>query len=175
MSSRCVVYIDGANLHKGVSDSGWSLDFGKFRLWLKDKFNVGTAKFFIGYVGRHSHIYENLVNAGYELHFKEVASTTIGVIKGNCDGELIAEAICDYFEGEVERAVLVSSDGDFSVLIKFYIERSIPVSIISPWKSCSYLLIRSGVPMIYLITQKGKLAYNKRALGEDGTSQRSLS
>ena len=26
-------YIDGANLHKGVQDTGWILDYKKFRIW----------------------------------------------------------------------------------------------------------------------------------------------
>jgi hypothetical protein len=28
-------YIDGANLHKGVNGLGWSLDYRRFRIWLK--------------------------------------------------------------------------------------------------------------------------------------------
>ena len=31
-------FIDGANLHKGVAELGWKLDYRRFRVWLKDKF-----------------------------------------------------------------------------------------------------------------------------------------
>lgn len=36
-------YIDGANLHKGVADLGWKLDYKRFRVWLKEKYSVKTA------------------------------------------------------------------------------------------------------------------------------------
>ena len=36
-------YIDGANLHKGVSSLGWELDYARFRVWLTKKYSVKKA------------------------------------------------------------------------------------------------------------------------------------
>ena len=35
-------YIDGNNLYRGVNNSGWKIDFSRFRKWLKDKYEVDT-------------------------------------------------------------------------------------------------------------------------------------
>ena len=36
-----VAYIDGANLHKGIETLGWEFDYGRFRVWLKEKNKIG--------------------------------------------------------------------------------------------------------------------------------------
>lgn len=33
-------YIDGANLHTGIMDLGWRLDYSRFRVWLTEKYGV---------------------------------------------------------------------------------------------------------------------------------------
>ena len=38
-----VAYIDAANLHKGIASLGWKLDYGRFRIWLKEKYRVEVA------------------------------------------------------------------------------------------------------------------------------------
>ena len=45
-----IAYIDGANLHKGVQELGWALDYRRFRVWLRDKYDIETAYLFIGLV-----------------------------------------------------------------------------------------------------------------------------
>ena len=40
-------YIDGANLHKGVADLGWKVDYKRLRLWLNNKYQVKRAYLFI--------------------------------------------------------------------------------------------------------------------------------
>ena len=41
-------FVDNANLYQSLSSQGWAIDFFKFRVWLKDKFDVSTAFIFIG-------------------------------------------------------------------------------------------------------------------------------
>ncbi len=36
-------YIDGANLHKGIAELGWRLDYKRFRIYLSDKYAVNKA------------------------------------------------------------------------------------------------------------------------------------
>lgn len=38
-------YIDGANLHKGIASLGWTLDYGRFRVWLSEKYKVRVAQY----------------------------------------------------------------------------------------------------------------------------------
>ena len=43
-------FIDGNNLYRGVNNSGWKIDFSRFRKWLKDKYRVNRAYYFIGLI-----------------------------------------------------------------------------------------------------------------------------
>ena len=63
-------FIDGNNLHLGAKDSGWKVDYKRFRVFLKDKYRVAKAYYFIGYMQEHEGLYEYLSNAGYDLIFK---------------------------------------------------------------------------------------------------------
>lgn len=43
MKEKVYVYIDSNNLNLGIRDLGWKLDYKKFRVYLKDKYNVSVA------------------------------------------------------------------------------------------------------------------------------------
>jgi len=64
-------YIDGANLHKGIDELGWRLDYVRFRIWLKEKFGVSKAYLFIGLIPKRKTLYTFLQEAGFTLIFKE--------------------------------------------------------------------------------------------------------
>ncbi|HLD17453.1 MAG TPA: hypothetical protein VJB99_00045 [Patescibacteria group bacterium] len=44
-------FIDSQNLNLAIRAQGWKLDFKRFRVYLHDKYNVGKAYLFIGYIG----------------------------------------------------------------------------------------------------------------------------
>lgn len=62
-------FIDGANLHKGVRELGWSLDYRRFRVWLKEKYSIERAYIFIGLVPGNKDLYTFLQEAGFKLVF----------------------------------------------------------------------------------------------------------
>src|SRR3990167_5333617 len=112
-------YIDGANLHKGVKELGWKLDYRRFRVWLKDKYAVERAYLFIGLVPKHKEIYTFLQEAGLTLVFKETTYDGNGNVKGNCEADLVLWVVRDSYEHAFEKAIIVSSDGDYASLVKF--------------------------------------------------------
>src|SRR3989344_1829915 len=116
-------YIDGANLHKGIADLGWKLDYKRFRLWLNNKYQIKRAYLFLGLVPRYKDLYTHLQEVGYTLVFKETTYDGQGKIKGNCDADLVLAAVRDSYENEFGRAVLVSSDGDYAGLVRFLQEK----------------------------------------------------
>lgn len=65
-------YIDGANLHNGISGFGWKLDYARFRIWLSEKYGVKTAYIFIGLIPKYKELYTYLQECGFTLIFKEV-------------------------------------------------------------------------------------------------------
>ena len=50
-------YIDGANLHNGVKELGWKLDYFRFRKWLYDRHQIQRAYLFIGLVPSNKDLY----------------------------------------------------------------------------------------------------------------------
>jgi uncharacterized LabA/DUF88 family protein len=150
-------YIDGANLHKGILDLGWHLDYKRFRVWLTEKYGVKRAYLFIGLIPKHADLYKHLQEAGFTLVFKETTLDGQGRVKGNCDADLVLQAVRDFYEHHFDRALLVSSDGDYASLVKFFHENKKLEVILSPSDHCSILLKRANAPVTYLSEQKSIL------------------
>ena len=149
-------YIDGANLHKGVEDLGWKLDYKRFRVWLTEKYNVKEAYLFLGLIPKYKDIYTHLQECGFTLVFKEVVYDGTGKPKGNCDAELVLKTTRDAYEKAFERAIIVASDGDYAGLVKFLMERNQLDSVLSPAvkAKCSILLKRTNARIAYINDQR---------------------
>lgn len=156
-------YIDAANLHNGVRELGWKLDYGRFRVWLGEKYGIARAYLFIGLVPKYKDLYTKLQEAGFTLVFKETISDGEGRTKGNCDADLVLKAAVDYFEKSFRKAVLVSSDGDYACLVRFLKEKGAFCSLVSPSNKCSFLLRKLNIRLVYLDTQKNTLKYRNQA------------
>lgn len=110
-------FIDSQNVNLAIRDQGWSLDFGRFRRYLKDKYGVSKAYLFLGYVPTNQPLYTHLQEQGYILIFKPTLVLKDGKIKGNVDAELVLHAMIEF--RNYDKAVIVSGDGDFHCLIKY--------------------------------------------------------
>jgi uncharacterized LabA/DUF88 family protein len=123
-------FIDGQNLNLGVRGAGWALDLKKFRVYLKEKYSVQKAYYFIGFVDGNTDLYISLQSIGYILIFKPTFRNSDGIIKGNCDAELVLQAMIDL--NNYEKAVIVSGDGDFHCLVKYLREKNKLKTVIVP-------------------------------------------
>lgn len=152
-------YIDGNNLYRGVNNSGWKIDFFRFRKWLNAKYGISMAYYFIGLIPKEKDLYEALQKAGFILIFKEVVYDGNGKPKGNCDADLVLQAVRDTYENKFNKAVIVSSDGDYAGLIKFLKNCEKLKVILSPsaQERCSILLKRINAPITYLNDIKRKI------------------
>jgi uncharacterized LabA/DUF88 family protein len=109
-------FIDSNNLNLGIKSLGWKLDFKKFRIYLREKYNVSTAYLFIGYLPTHQDLYSSLQKAGFVLIFKPTLPDEDGNVKSNVDADLVLQAMVDY--KNYDKVVIVSSDRDFYSLVK---------------------------------------------------------
>lgn len=159
---RNAAFIDGANLHKGISGLGWKLDYKRFRIWLREKHGVQQAFLFIGLIPKYKDLYTSLQAAGYILVFKETTYDGSGKPKGNCDADLVVHAMRLAFENGYERAIIVSSDGDYASLISFLSEQSKLHCLLSPGKKCSILLRRLNIPTTYLNDVRVHIEYHSK-------------
>ena len=63
-------FIDSQNLNLSIQGLGWKLGFGRFRVYLKEKYQVEKAFLFIGYVEGNNSLYISLQEAGFICIFK---------------------------------------------------------------------------------------------------------
>jgi uncharacterized LabA/DUF88 family protein len=149
-SSVTYIYIDGANLHRGTLADGWELDYAKFYIYLKEKYKTIDIFLFLGLIPSKIELYTSLQKIGFKILFKEISRDKDGAVKGNCDTDLVLNAVTDYFEKTVASGVLVSGDGDYASLIQFWKKRRVHVAIESPRRVCSFLLRKQNVEITYL-------------------------
>ncbi len=45
-----LAFIDGQNLHLGTIQDNWKIDLKKFRIYLKDKYHIAEAYYFLGHI-----------------------------------------------------------------------------------------------------------------------------
>lgn len=156
-------FIDSNNLNLGVRSLGWSLDFKKFRIYLREKYGVLTAYLFIGFIPQNQDLYSSLQKNGYVLIFKPVLPNKDGNHKGNVDADLVLQAMIDY--NNYDKAIIVTSDGDFYCLVKYLYEHSKLKMVISPYtKTCSSLLKNSAKEkIVFTDNLRGKLEYKRKS------------
>ena len=152
-------YIDGANLHKGITTLGWSMDYKRFRVWLSEKYGVSIAYLFIGLIPKYKELYKHLQECGFTLVFKEVIYDGDGKPKGNCDADLVLQATRDAYENKFDGALLIASDGDYAGLVRFLLGKHKFLVILSPHPKdkCSILLKRTGAKISYINDQRSNL------------------
>lgn len=157
-------FIDSQNLNLGIQELGWKLDFKRFRVYLEEKYKVEKAYLFIGYLPENQDIYTSLQDYGYVLIFKPVLKSKKGEVKGNVDADLVLQAMIDY--NKYDKAVIVTSDGDFYSLVKYLYSQGKLAIVISPnLDKCSVLLKKTAKEkIVFMNNLKQKLGYkNEKA------------
>ena len=155
-------FIDSQNLNLGIQSLGWKLDHRRFRVYLREKYQVTVAYLFIGYLTENQDLYSSLQAAGYILIFKPTLPDKDGKVKGNVDADLVLQAMLDY--NKYDKAVIVTSDGDFYSLVKYLYKNSKLRCVISPYvKTCSVLLKKTAKEkIIFMSNLRQKLEYKEK-------------
>ena len=151
-------FIDSQNVNLSVQEEGWKLDWKRFYVFLQEKCVAKKIYIFIGYMPKNQRLYSFLENIGYTIIFKEVLNVN-GKTKGNVDAELVLQSMVDY--SQYDKAILVSSDGDFACLVNYLNDNDKLLYVLSPnIKKCSYLIKKSAKEKLRCLTYiKNKLSY----------------
>lgn len=148
-------FIDGMNLHLTYEYLDWKLDYQKLRNYLKKKLDVGVAYYFIGKTKEHEDIYKTLESYDYTVKLKEpspytteeedcpycrkVIAPEILRYKSDCDSFMTLQVMSDF--SIYDKAVLITSDGDFDNLVKKLLLQDKLRMVFAPCKEgCSWLL-----------------------------------
>lgn len=138
-------FIDGQNLHLGTLEDNWKVDLNKFKIYLKDKYKVSNAYYFLGYLNdEQSDLYKSLQEAGFIVLFKEHNSNQLGKKKGNVDTDIVFEIMKSIIEKEnFNKIILVSGDGDYKKLVDYLIKKEMFEKILFPNKNFASSLYKT--------------------------------
>ena len=157
-----IAFIDTQNLHLGTKTEGWIADHKKLRIYLRDKYNIQEAYCFFGYTKvEYATLYSRLQRVGYIVQFKESNEEMASQKKGNVDVDLVFYAMEALIErDDFEKIFIVSGDGDYYRLIRYFINKKRFGRILFPNKNRSSLYKRiADEYIVYLSTIKHKIAY----------------
>jgi len=146
-------FIDGQNLYMGTNsdEPAWHIDFVEFRKYLKEKYNIERAYYFLGFViDEKGGLYDKIQEAGFILKFREHNSAMLGKKKGNVDSDIIFAVMKKlYRKEEFDKIVLVSGDGDYKMLVDFLIEENKFKKILFPNKKFASSLYKKITRVYY--------------------------
>lgn len=136
-----IAFIDAQNLHLGTQTENWKIDFKRFRIYLKDKFKINEAYFFLWFVDdEYQTMYRKIQKAGFILEFREHNSSMKWKKKWNVDVDIVYDIMHRLLEeDDFDKIVLVSWDGDYIKLVKYLIKKNRLKKILFPNKKYSSL------------------------------------
>lgn len=119
-------FIDAANIIYGTRDDGWKVDFAKLHKYLKERYSCEIIFYFAGVEEnnlKQEKFYQILKKLGYELILRKVKifkqDNGRQVRKANCDVDLTFYAM--KFLDKFERVIFFSGDGDFNLLLSYFV------------------------------------------------------
>ena len=143
-------FIDGQNLYSGIKQLGWTIDDRAFVAYLRRKYRVSRAYYFIGHAPQYQSIYDRLRSCGYDLRFKPAIPGSAGLLKGNVDADLVLQVMVDL--PAFDRAVIVSGDGDYYSLVRHLRLQDKLLAVLSPNRQyCSTLLKKEARGRLWFV------------------------
>lgn len=161
-------FIDGANLHLTYDndDFDWKVDYRKLLSHLRKKLGVLVAYYFIGNTSGNAIVRQSLESYGYTIKLKEPSPyKTDEQYCPHC-GKLVVSSKTKY-KADVDsfmtltvisnlhifdKAVLITSDGDFDELVKMLLRQDKLRMVFAPCRDgCSKLLRKVAVDKIAFI------------------------
>lgn len=127
-------FIDGQNLYINNQQDQWKVDLYKFRVYLREKYGVVKAFYFIGAMSvENQGIYERIQDAGFILVFRKHTTHMTGKKKGNVDTDIVFSMLSKVIDdAELTGIVLVSGDGDYFRTVDYLIKKNLFVKLLAP-------------------------------------------
>jgi len=155
-------FIDAQNLYLAIQELGWKVDYKRFRVYLKEKYNIDKAYMFMGFLPSNQELYNFLQTVGFVLIFKPILRNERDGVKGNCDAELVLQVMINF--QDYKKALIVTGDGDFYCLVKYLDNQNKLLKVLAPSpQNCSSLLTKiAGKKISFVSDLKKKLEYKKK-------------
>ncbi len=162
-------YIDWQNFYLGTTKTEWwfKVDLVRFRIYLKDKYKVEKAYYFLGYLQDDNiKMYTRLQEAGFIVVFKKQVLESKSKKKWNIDSDLIFRVMEKLIiePEEFDKIILVSGDWDFKILVDFLLEQNRFKKILFPSKKYSSSLYKELSAKYYdfIVNIRSKIEYKRK-------------
>ena len=160
-------FIDGQNIYMNVKNNGWAIDLKKFRIYLREQYDISKAYYFLGAINEENQdVYESIQDAGFILVFREHNQSMIGKKKGNVDTDIVFTIMAKIADQEnFDQVVLVSGDGDYFKMVRYLVNKNRFRKLLSPNRHSTSSLYRVYTPKyVDFLDNEGikrKIGYNK--------------
>ena len=164
---RNYAFIDGQNLHLWTSTEWWNVDLIKLRIYLKDKYRIEKAYYFLWYLkDENNWLYTRLQEAGFIVVFKKQMIEMKSHKKWNIDSDMIFNIMEKLVEEPetFDKLLIISWDWDFKILIDYLIKKQRLLKILFPNKKFASSLYKwlENIYFDYLKNIKSKIEYKKQ-------------
>lgn len=160
-------FIDGQNLHQWLSRA---IDYKKFRIYLRDKYKVTKAYYFLWFQEQENHLYETLQDAWFILVFNLKGEHLKSSKKWNVDTNIVFHIMKKLIEWEFQWALLISGDGDYKMVVDYLVEKKKLTKVLCPnlrFSSSLYRNAKNLDPKYFDYIDKKdiqkKISYTKKA------------
>ncbi len=140
-------FIDGQNLTYNTrnSDMPWKVDLIRFRVYLRERYDVQKAYYFMGYYldGLYD-LYSLIQEAGFIIVFRKYDELMASVKKGNVDTDIVFTIMRKLVEqDDFEKVILVSGDGDYYRMVDYLVGKNKFGKLLAPNQKCMSSLYKN--------------------------------
>ena len=122
-------FIDWQNLYQWVN---WPIDYQKFRIYLKDKYKINKAYYFLWFREKENSLYEKLQEAWFILIFNLKWEDLRSSKKWNVDTNIVFNTMKKLIEWEMNWALLISGDGDYKMMVDYLVDKEKFIKVLCP-------------------------------------------
>lgn len=148
-------FIDGQNLNASTANArpSWRVDLNRFRRFLREKYHVEEAYYFVGcFSPLHQDLYAALQRGGFIVVFREHAGTSLSHKKGNVDTDIVFAVMRKLVDREkFDKVILVSGDGDYWRMVDYLIKKDKFAKLLVPNELAMSSLYRTRTPDTYRV------------------------
>ncbi len=159
LTSSCVINLKSSIIRGSL---GLEVDFISFKKYLSDRFRTEDIFYFTSYFDFLKDNMQTLKDSGYKIILKETFYQN--KIKANCDVEISHHITSDIKDDLVKNLVLISGDGDFSMLLDYSLKNNIKPKVISIHKGSTAKILRKkkGLTVEYIFNLDGSVSKIKQ-------------
>ncbi|MDQ3159218.1 MAG: NYN domain-containing protein [bacterium] len=171
-SGGIYAFIDSQNLNIGSQKVGFKVNWKKLHDFLKNEHGVTRAFLFVGYIPEYEDMYKQLHDHGFSVVLKQTQDLTRVVkddkknedkpVKGNVDTDLVLWAMKEI--NNYNKAILISSDGDFLSLVEYLDKQGKMEKIMVPNGSYSHLFNKFDKYVLRLDKVQDKIAMPRSSM-----------